>query len=134
MHERIPLTRYDWSQIDPQNAGSFKWQRGVTPMSDFKMVITTWLVYWTVSSQACLWRHCCLRTSSHRCRVWTREMALSRSGPALALLNLGWGAMNVMGALRWTDCVWGHVTGRTRARVGDGGSTGDEPHLGCGST
>eukprot|EP00038_Savillea_parva_P031443 m.86612 g.86612 ORF g.86612 m.86612 type:complete len:300 (-) comp9671_c1_seq1:24-923(-) len=40
--------RYDWSQLDPRHASTFKWERGVTPLSDFKIVVLTWLVYWTV--------------------------------------------------------------------------------------
>eukprot|EP00035_Acanthoeca_spectabilis_P001250 m.78738 g.78738 ORF g.78738 m.78738 type:complete len:285 (+) comp10740_c0_seq2:53-907(+) len=42
------FSRYDWSQLDIRNAHSFKWQRSVTPLSDIKFVIATWVIYWTV--------------------------------------------------------------------------------------
>jgi len=46
-HLPLDVARWDWDQIAVFNAHSFRWDYGVTPFTNWQIVVGAWAVYFT---------------------------------------------------------------------------------------
>lgn len=45
LQEPLDVSKWDWSALDPRNAGSFEWKYGVTPFSNWQVIVAAWVLY-----------------------------------------------------------------------------------------
>ena len=43
--EPLDVSRWNWSALNPLNAGDFEWEYGVTPFSNWQVIVIAWAAY-----------------------------------------------------------------------------------------